>query len=298
MSDNTIKGIIVKGIAGFYYVDTDKGLFECKARGKFRNDKITPTVGDKAIIQVVDLEKMKGNVEEILPRRNELIRPKVCNIDQAVVVFAADKPSPNMDLLDRFILLIEEQNIDIVICINKIDIDSDNIFEKIKAIYKNSRYEIMATSIKTGKGLDELRAYLKDKISVFAGPSGVGKSSLLNGVQPNLELKTGEISTKIERGKHTTRHAELIELDTGGYIVDSPGFTSLAIHHIDRDSLQHYFREFEPFIGQCKFNGCSHTHEPGCAIINQVGDYISTKRYERYKTIYNELEQQRRNKYD
>lgn len=298
MSEAIINGVIIKGIAGFYYVSTDKGLFECKARGKFRNDKITPTVGDHVTIQIIDIEKYKGSVDQILPRHNELIRPKVCNIDQAVIVFAASKPSPNLDLLDRFILLIEQQNIDIVICVNKMDIDQDNIYDKLKGIYKNSGYKIIATSVKTNCGLEELRNSLKDKISVFAGPSGVGKSSLLNQVQPNLELKTGEISVKIERGKHTTRHAELIELDFGGYIVDSPGFTSLALQHIDRVSLQYYFKEFEPFIGRCKFNGCSHTHEPGCAIIDQVGQSIAVERYQRYKTIYNELEQQRRNKYD
>lgn len=298
MINSMVEGVIVKGIAGFYYVSTNNVVFECKARGKFRNDNISPIVGDKVLIQITDEQNFLGNVEEILPRNNELIRPRVSNVDQAVIVFAATKPSINMDLLDRFILIVEQQNIDIVICINKIDIDEDNILDKLKIIYANSGYKIIGTSIKTGQGLVELKQCLKDKITVFAGPSGVGKSSILNGLESKFNLKTGEISAKIERGKHTTRHAELIELVTGGYIVDSPGFTSLHLENIQKEDLQNYFKEFEFFIGKCKFNMCSHTHEPECAIIQQVGNNISYERYERYKIVYAELEEQRRNKYD
>lgn len=293
-----IEGIIIKGIAGFYYVATSKGIFECKACGKFRNVNISPIVGDRVTVQIIDEIKLTGSVKTILPRKNELIRPKVSNIDQAVIVFSATKPEPNMDILDRFILLIEQQNIDIIICINKIDIDDQNVFQGIKRIYYNAGYKIIASSSKTGQGLDELKKCLKDKISVFAGPSGVGKSSILNELDTKFELKTGELSLKIERGKHTTRHAELMELEQGGYIVDSPGFTSLYNSTIEQEDLQHYFKEFELFIGKCKFKGCSHTHEPGCAVIEQLNKNISPERYERYKIIYNELEEQRRNKYD
>ncbi len=293
-----LEGVIVKGIAGFYYVATDKGVFECKARGKFRYDKIIPMVGDKVEIQITDEKNLKGNVDKILPRINELIRPKISNVEQAIVVFAADKPKPNFDLLDRFLLLIEEQNIDIVICINKIDIDEDNILEKLKQIYFNSGYKIIGTSTLTGEGIKELKQILKDKISVVAGPSGVGKSSLLNLVEPDFEFKTGEISQKIQRGKHTTRHTELVELEQGGYIADSPGFTSLYVTHIEMEQLQHYFKEFAPFIGKCRFNGCSHTHEPDCEVTAHIGKEISIQRYERYKQIYKELEEQRRNRYD
>ncbi len=293
-----IEGLITKGIAGFYYVSTNKGLFECKARGKFRNDKISPIVGDKVIIQITDETQFTGNIDKILPRDNELIRPKVANISQAVIVFSANKPEPNIDLLDRFILIIEQQNIDIVICINKIDIDSEGTLNKIQRIYKNSGYKIIGSSVKLEYGLEEIKEQLKNKITVFAGPSGVGKSSLLNKLEPKLKLQTGEISTKIERGKHTTRHAELIEFECGSYIVDSPGFTSIAINNIEEEKLQYYFKEFTPFIGKCKFNGCSHTHEPNCAVIEQIHNNISKERYERYKIIYNELRQQRRTKYD
>lgn len=279
-------------------MNTIEGLFECKARGKFRNDKITPIVGDRVTIQITDKVNLKGNIDKVLPRSNELIRPKVSNVEQAAIIFAANKPSVNLDLLDRFILLIEQQKIEILICINKIDIDDNNKLNEIKEIYRNSGYKIIGSSTKTGNGIEELKNNLKNKITVFAGPSGVGKSSLLNKISSNLDLKTGDISVKIERGKHTTRHAELIELNFGGYVVDSPGFTSLNITNIDADDLQYYFREFDPFIGKCKFNGCSHIHEPECAIIAQINKNISNKRYERYKIIYNELLQQRRSKYD
>lgn len=279
-------------------MNTIEGLFECKARGKFRNDKITPIVGDRVTIQITDKVNLKGNIDKVLPRSNELIRPKVSNVEQAAIIFAANKPSVNLDLLDRFLLLIEQQKIEILICINKIDIDDNNKLNEIKEIYRNSGYKIIGSSTKTGNGIEELKNNLKNKITVFAGPSGVGKSSLLNKISSNLDLKTGDISVKIERGKHTTRHAELIELNFGGYVVDSPGFTSLNITNIDADDLQYYFREFDPFIGKCKFNGCSHIHEPECAIIAQINKNISNKRYERYKIIYNELLQQRRSKYD
>lgn len=293
-----LEGTIVKGIAGFYYVSTEKGIFECKARGKFRIDGISPMVGDKVIVQIDSDAELTGSVQKILPRKNEMLRPKVSNVNQAVIVFAATKPEPNIDLLDRFILVAEKQNVEVVICINKIDLDNNNILDKIQNIYINSGYTIIGSSAKAEIGLNALRLCLKDKITVFAGPSGVGKSSLLNKLESKLTLKTGEISAKIERGKHTTRHAELIELDEGGYIVDSPGFTSLRVENIEPETLQYYFKEFESFIGKCRFNGCSHTHEPDCAVIQQIGKSISNERYDRYKIIYGELEYQRRTKYD
>lgn len=293
-----LEGTIIKGIAGFYYVSTSEGVFECKARGKFRIDNITPIVGDNVIVQVIDKNDFTGSVYKILPRKNELIRPKVANIDQVIIVFAATKPEINFDLLDRFILLVEKQNIEIVICINKIDIDDNNTLEKVKQIYVNAGYPIIATSTKSEIGIDKLKDYLINKVTAFAGPSGVGKSSLLNKVEPTLDFKTGEISTKISRGKHTTRHAELVKLNLGGYIVDSPGFTSLHINDIEQEDLQYYFKEFQPFIGKCKFNPCSHTHEPDCAILNQVNKTIPKQRYECYKTIYEQLQLQRKNKYN
>lgn len=289
-----IQGRIVKGIGGFYYVSTEEGVYECKARGKFRNQKITPLVGDHVYIEPIDREKRLGSIEQILPRRNELIRPTVANVDQAVIVFAAASPDPNIDLLDRFLILVEEQRLDVVICINKIDLAEESRHQQIQRIYRAIGYEVVCTSTKTMEGIEAFRRLLQNKVSVLAGPSGVGKSSLLNATEPNLHVKTGELSAKIDRGKHTTRHAELMTLEQGGYIVDSPGFTSLFLQHIPQKELQYYFIEFQPFIGQCKFTGCSHIQEPECAIKEQVEKTITLERYKRYTNIYEELRQQRR----
>lgn len=241
-----LDGVILKGIGGFYYIDTVQGIYECRARGIFRKEGIRPTVGDSVQISVLDEANKKGSLDVILPRRNELIRPRVSNIDQAVIVFAAKSPNMNLDLLDRFLLLAEEQELDIVIVINKIDRDKQNKYEDAAALYRAAGYPVICTSAEKGIGIEELRKALENKISVFAGPSGVGKSSLINAAFPGLELNTGEISEKIQRGRHTTRHAELIRITEQSYIVDSPGFTSLFLNHIPSDKLQYYFREFQP----------------------------------------------------
>ena len=218
-----LDGVILKGIGGFYYIDTVQGIYECRARGIFRKEGIRPTVGDSVQISVLDEANKKGSLDVILPRRNELIRPRVSNIDQAVIVFAAKSPNMNLDLLDRFLLLAEEQELDIVIVINKIDRDKQNKYEDAAALYRAAGYPVICTSAEKGIGIEELRKALENKISVFAGPSGVGKSSLINAAFPGLELNTGEISEKIQRGRHTTRHAELIRITEQSYIVDSPG---------------------------------------------------------------------------
>ncbi len=289
-----INGTILKGIGGFYYVDTESGLYECRARGIFRKEGIKPTVGDHVQITVLDEAHKKGSLDVILPRKNELIRPRVANVEQAVIVFAAKSPNMNLDLLDRFLLLVEEQNLDIVICINKIDKDKEKEYEEAARLYQAAGYSVICASATEGDGIEMLRKALEHKISVFAGPSGVGKSSLINGAFPELSLITGEISKKIERGKHTTRHAELIQISKNSYIVDSPGFTSLYLDHIPQESLQYYFREFLPFVHECHYTGCSHTHEPECAVKEQVGKKISRIRYDRYVSFYTELENERR----
>ena len=207
-----LDGVILKGIGGFYYIDTVQGVYECRARGIFRKEGIRPTVGDSVQISVLDEANKKGSLDVILPRRNELIRPRVSNIDQAVIVFAAKSPNMNLDLLDRFLLLAEEQELDIVIVINKIDRDKQNKYQDAAALYRAAGYPVICTSAEKGIGIKELRKALENKISVFAGPSGVGKSSLINAAFPGLELNTGEISEKIQRGRHTTRHAELIRI--------------------------------------------------------------------------------------
>lgn len=284
-----INGTIIKGIGGFYYIDTENGVYECRARGIFRKEKLKPTVGDQVKISVLDEKNKKGSLDVIEPRKNMLIRPRVSNVEQAVIVFASVSPDINIDLLDRFLILVSEQKLDVLICINKIDLDEEKKYEYVKKLYEDSGYRVILLSAEKGIGIDELKSALKDKISVFAGPSGVGKSSLINAISPDLQLKTGEISAKIERGKHTTRHAELMQIEENSYIVDSPGFTSLFLEHIPAEELQYHFKEFEPYINQCRYTGCSHIHEPDCAIKEQVGVNIRAERYERYVNLYNEL---------
>ncbi|MBM6830156.1 ribosome small subunit-dependent GTPase A [Anaerotignum lactatifermentans] len=290
----THKGVILKGIGGFYYVDTENGVYECRARGIFRKEGIRPTVGDDVEISVLDEKNKKGSLDVIFPRRNELIRPRVANVDQAVIVFAAKSPNMNLDLLDRFLVLAEEQELEIVLVINKIDRDKQGRYEEAAVLYRAAGYPVVCTSAEKGIGIEELREVLKNKISVFAGPSGVGKSSLINSAFPGLSLNTGEISEKIQRGRHTTRHAELIQVSEQSYIVDSPGFTSLFLNHIPAEKLQYYFREFAPYVHECYYNGCMHINEPDCAVKEQIGKAIDSRRYERYKTLFEELENERR----
>lgn len=287
------QGIIIKGVGGFYYVKTELSIVECRARGKFRNEKLTPLVGD--IVNITE-QSGSGVIDSILPRKNVLIRPAVANIDQAVIVLAAAKPEPNTNLLDRFLLLIERDYLDITICINKIDLIESTLVQNLMVPYKQAGYNILYTSTITGYGIDMLKDNLKDRTSVFAGPSGVGKSKLLNTLQPSFNMKTGEISSKIERGRHTTRHSELLELDTGGFVVDTPGFTSLNIDSINKVNLQNFFPEFNDYIGLCRFSGCSHINEPDCAVKNGViSNKVSKLRYDSYLNLYNEISKVRRN---
>jgi len=287
------QGIITKGIGGFYYVNTDGGILECKARGKFRNEKVSPLVGD-----MVEVAEQKGSyvIDRILPRKNELIRPQVANVDQVVIVFAAAKPDPNLGLLDKFLLLSEYNNLKIVICINKIDLKESYEIDKLTEPYRESGHSIISVSTRFEYGIDNLRKMLNGHITVFAGPSGVGKSTILNTLQPSFNMETGELSSKISRGKNTTRHTQLLELDTGGYVVDTPGFSSLNIDFIDKGDVEYLFHEFKDFIGKCKFTGCSHISEPGCAVKDAViNNIINKKRYDSYVKIYCELKELRRN---
>lgn len=284
-----VEGVILKGIGGFYYIDTENGVYETRARGIFRKEGIRPTVGDRVRMSVLDEGNKKGSLDEILPRRNELIRPRVSNVDQAVIVFAAKSPNINVDLLTRFLILVEEQELDIVLVINKIDRDKKQSYLAIAEEYRRAGYVVVCSSAESGEGIEALREALQGKTSVFAGPSGVGKSTLINTAFPGLTLQTGEISEKIQRGRHTTRHAELMQVAENSYLVDSPGFTSLTLNHIPSEKLQYYFREFTPFLHKCYYNGCIHQNEPDCAIKEQVGTNISQNRYDRYVGIYVEL---------
>ena len=286
-----INGKIIKGIGGFYYVDTEKGLYECRARGIFRKNKVTPLVGDRVSISVVDEENKKGVVEEIEKRDTELVRPPIANVDKALIVFAIKNPAPNLSLLDRFIVLAEKENLEIVIVFTKVDLDADGeLLEELKSIYEVSGYKVIPVSNKLKLNIDKIKEELKENTVVFAGPSGVGKSSLLNEVDKNFELKTGEVSDKIKRGKHTTRHAELLKLECGGMVADTPGFSSLTLDDIDESELKEYFIEFDKY-DDCRFGSrCIHENEPSCAVKEAVENgEISKKRYESYIQLLNEI---------
>ena len=290
-----IDGRIIKGIGGFYYVETKNGLYECRARGIFRKNKITPLVGDRVKISIVDEENKKGVVEEIQKRETELVRPPIANVNKALIVFAVKNPTHHLSLLDRFIVLAERENLEIVIVLTKIDLDDDNTFEKIKNIYEPCGYKVIGVSNFEKINIDKVKEELKDNTVVFAGPSGVGKSSLLNEIDSNFKLKTGDVSDKIKRGRHTTRHAELFELEFGGLVADTPGFSSLTLDDIDDIELKEYFIEFEEYDG-CKFGSkCIHENEPNCAVKEAVENgEIPKERYESYIQLLNEIRQGKR----
>lgn len=291
-----IQGKIVKGIAGFYYVHTpDNQVYECKAKGIFRKEKIKPLVGDNVEMDLLDDTEKKGNISNILTRKNELIRPAVANIDQALVIFAATSPKPNFNLLDKFLVTMEYQQVETVICFNKCDLATEEELKELQAHYEKCGYRILFTSAKQQQGKDKLLEILAHKTTAVAGPSGVGKSSLINMIKPEAEMETGAISEKIERGKHTTRHSQLIHIQDDTYIMDTPGFSSLYVNSFEKEELKYYFREFEPYEDQCRFLGCSHTHEPDCGVKAALEDgNIHPGRYENYVSIYEELKEIKR----
>ncbi len=286
-----MQGKIVKGISGFYYVHVvETGIYECKAKGVFRNRKVKPLVGDNVEIVVLDEEKHLGNVEEILPRKNELIRPAVSNIDMALVIFAAAKPDPNFNLLDRFLCMMEYQKVPVTICFNKCDLVSEEEKENLQKIYAPAGYDILFTSVKTGENIDRLKALLAEKTTTVAGPSGVGKSSLINELQTDVRMQTGAISDKIGRGKHTTRHSEIISIGQDTYIMDTPGFSSMDLPGFKKEDLWTCYPEFVPYEPECRFIGCSHIGEPDCGVKNALAEgKISRVRYDNYVMLYDEM---------
>lgn len=289
-------GKIIKGIGGFYYVVCENGItYECKAKGVFRNRKIKPLVGDNVEIEILDEEKNLGNIEDILPRFNWLNRPAVANVDQTVIIFAVSAPAPNFNLLDRFLINMEQYEVPTVICFNKVDLEGFRQSEDICRSYTKSGYEVLFISAESGYGIDVLEAVIKGKTTVFAGPSGVGKSSTLNSLFPDANVQTGGLSEKIQRGKHTTRHSELMFVDDDTYIMDTPGFSSLYTEGIEAEDLKLYFPEIAAYTGTCKFNMCNHISEPGCLVKKAVSDgRISKMRYDDYVMIYNELKEKRK----
>lgn len=292
-----MQGKIIKGIAGFYYVQSDNtGIYECKAKGIFRKDKIKPLVGDNVTFSVIDEEEKTGNIDEILVRSNELIRPAIANVDQILVIFAASKPKPNLNLLDRFLVSMEMQSVkSIVICFNKQDLVTEEEKSHLGRIYENSGCRVLFCSAMCGDGIEDVRQILKDKTTAVAGPSGVGKSSLVNRLVPQACMATGEISRKIDRGKHTTRHSQIIRVEENTYICDTPGFSSLAVWDMEKEELKECFPEFLPYWQECRFQGCTHTHEPQCRVKAAVNaGEISAERYENYLEMYEELKEKRR----
>lgn len=290
-----MRGKIIRGIAGFYYVFTTLGLVECKARGIFRKEKIKPLVGDNVEIEVVDEAKLLGNIIRILPRSNALIRPASANIDQALVIFAIVKPNPNYNLLDRFLINMEKQGLPSVICFNKKDIATPEDERELSEAYGRCGYQVLFVSGAKEQGIEEIRRCLKGKTTVVAGPSGVGKSTIINALCPQAQMETGEISRKIERGKHTTRHAQLFALSDDTFIMDTPGFTSLSLGEMEKEDLWQCYPEFAEFEKNCKFGGCAHISEPVCGVKEAVrGGKISKVRYDNYVMLYEELKMRKK----
>lgn len=291
-----MEGKIIKGIAGFYYIHGEDGeVYECRAKGIFRKENQKPLVGDNVEITVLDQEKKEGNLVKILPRKNSLIRPAVANVDQAFVIFAMEDPKPNFMLLDRFLIMMEQAGVPAVICFNKKDLAEEKQVRELYDIYKGCGYQVLLSSALHNEGIEEIRSILKGKTTVVAGPSGVGKSSLTNLLQKEVQMETGEISRKLKRGKHTTRHSQVIPIGEHTYLMDTPGFSSLYLTDMEEQELKDYFPEFQKYEGQCRFLGCRHIHEPGCRVKEALeSEEISRLRYEDYLSLYEELKEKRR----
>ena len=288
-----MNGKIIKGIGGFYYIKTEKGIIECKARGKFRHKDIKPMVGDNVQIAI---EKGKGVIEDIEDRTSKLIRPAVANVSLAFIVFAIKNPDINFDLLNKFLVLCEYNNIDVIVCLNKVDLVTEEEREEVKKRITDIGYEVLFINAKEKLGIEILKEKIKGNITVLCGPSGAGKSTLINALVERDHMETGNVSEKLGRGKHTTRHSELIEVHDG-YIVDTPGFSTLEIKDLmDRDSLKYSFPEFEEYNEKCKFRGCLHNKEPKCAVKNAVEEgKINKFRYDFYvKSLLEIIEEEKR----
>ncbi|MBQ7371291.1 MAG: ribosome small subunit-dependent GTPase A [Blautia sp.] len=294
-----MQGKIIKGVGGFYYVHCPDGvIYECRAKGIFRKDHQKPLVGDDVEITVLDPVDQEGSVTKLLPRKNSLIRPAVANVDQAFVIFAAESPKPNFLLLDRFLIMMERENIPAVICFNKIDLVPEKERQQLADIYQDCGYPVLFSSVEQQIGTEEIRSTLLGKTTVVAGPSGVGKSSLTNLMQEEVQMETGEISKKLKRGRHTTRHSQIIPVAEQTYLVDTPGFTSLYLSEMEEQELKDCFHEFTPYEGQCRFLGCRHIHEPDCRVREALeSGKISRQRYEDYVALHEELKEKEKRKY-
>lgn len=294
-----MNGKIIKGIAGFYYVDAvESGIYECKAKGIFRKNGQKPLVGDQVRIDVLDETEKTASIVELYPRKNELIRPAVANIDQAIVIFALKDPEPNRALLDRFLVMMEHVDVPVTICFNKCDLGTEEDLAYWRKIYEHTGYPMLFCAALEEDGMDRIRRLLEGRTTVVAGPSGVGKSTITNLMQSEIRMETGEISRKLQRGRHTTRHSQLIPIREGTYLVDTPGFTSLYTAEMEKEQLKYCFPEFAPYEGQCRFQGCVHMNEPDCAVKSALKEgRISRERYENYQMFYEELKDKEKRRY-
>lgn len=291
-----MQGKIVKGIAGFYYVHIENnGIYECKAKGIFRKDKQKPLVGDDVEIDILDNEEKEGNITALFPRRNALLRPAVANVDQALIIFAITKPAPSLNLLDRFLIMMRQHKLPCIICFNKQDIADEKEQKILAETYENCGCRVLFLSALKEEGIEELKTLLKHKTTAVAGPSGVGKSSLVNKLQSKTVMETGDISKKVERGRHTTRHSELLAIGEGTYIMDTPGFSSLGIFELEKEELAEFYPEFRTFEANCRFKGCSHVSEPDCGVKTALEEgLISKARYGNYTLLYEELKNRKK----
>lgn len=289
-----LEGRIVKGVGGLYFIKTSQGIIKSRARGVFRVENLTPLIGDLVSIRISEEDNM-GYILDIKPRKTELLRPPVANITQAIIVMSVKNPDINTWLLDKFLLMAGYENLDTLIVFNKYDLDNKKA-EDLKAIYEKAGYKVIITSTNLDIGIDEVRDHLSNNISVFAGPSGVGKSSLLNKIDSVLKLEIGDISSKNKRGKHTTRHIELLELNDNSFVLDSPGFSSLSLDFIEDESeVRNYFKEIHQYGEGCKFQSCLHNKEPGCAVKDAVERKLIDKmRYDNYLLLLEEVKNIRR----
>ena len=281
------EGIIRKALSGFYYVDDGQQVFACRARGKHRHTGQSPLVGDR--VRFTPLENGAGALDEILPRKNEFYRPAVANIDLLVVVAAQAIPVTDPYLIDRVVAIAESRGCDSLICVNKCDLASG---EDLAKIYKTAGFQTIRLSAQTGEGVEQLRQAIAGKVCAFTGNSGVGKSSLLNALEPDMDLATAQVSDKLGRGRHTTRHVELFRLSCGALVADTPGFSSFDVDHMElgrKEELQYAFREFAPYLGKCRFQDCAHLKEKGCAVLEAVAaGEIPATRHQSYLRLYEE----------